>query len=316
MLVDPTVWQLVLNSILTHGPTMYLYFGVFFIIYTSFFSYFRSSKQKKYIFFIVILTNVFSIWMVLQQTLQGNFNIVSSFFIILNGLILLSTIILWMSGELDMSIIPNRSAPFENTIYGTFIVIVLVLSGKYFVGLSSTNLFSMSVAYAILFNKNVLSHVPAIYSSRTKNIDLIEKIVTDSVAEFKKIKNPLKREIFCIITNESTSRIEDIPRQYFDNYEAFYNRELAKEDRTNRYVAVATLGYIVIKDFFKGKREVFVTIIDVYPNKHKQGYEFYYREKDKDVSEDQIIYKDRIPNAFMGYIEKKSKRFSWEEFLS
>ena len=300
-LVDPTMRAGAL-VVLQYSPKSAIGLGIFYIIYTTFFSYFLSVKHKYYIFFFSLIVNGWSVWTTSEHLLANKENFLSIVILLINALILLVTIILWLFGKLDTDTIPNRSAQYINIFYGSIVVTVLILIGKYGLDFSWPTLFSMSVGYAILFNKKFLERWPEVNSKRKLNMDSIENMVARSIEIFKKDLEDTGASVpFCIIITERKVRKVYIPSQYHENVELFFERELAQEDRTEKFVAVIWYTDTTHKKFLRKKIELGAYVINIYPNTRKRGYQFqYFLNTGKDYALDEkIVYADRIKNHLM-----------------
>ena len=75
-LVDPTMRAGSL-VVLQHSPKSAIGLGIFYIIYTTFFSYFLSVKHKYYIFFFSLIVSGWSVWTTSEHLLANKENFLS-----------------------------------------------------------------------------------------------------------------------------------------------------------------------------------------------------------------------------------------------
>ena len=298
--VDPSL-RATAYDLLVHSPKAEAYAGMIYIIYTTFFSYFRTIRQKSSIFYFIMLTNVLSIFAVGSHLMHDGGNILSYGVFLLSALILLGTIVLWTAGELDSETISSRSAEYSPVLYGSFIVIFLVIITKFGLGFKWPTIFSLSVSYAILFNKNVIAYMPKIPSSRTADMDAIERIMNASIAALAN-EPETPEEDFCMIVSQHGYRKAVYSKQDLAYPERFYARELARENRTDRFVAISTRSEYEYRPFFlRSKRVRDVYAVNIYPNDRRRGWQFI-RFVDTgldDNLDNKTVYLQRIENLFV-----------------
>lgn len=282
-------------SIITHGPKSIIYGGVFYIISTTLFSYFRTEKQKIYMFCFVLLANACSIYAVIIDFKQ--LNIISLLFLLINIFIFLSSITLLLSGELHNDSIPNRAARYANVLYGSLVVIALVLIGKYKFLLSWNMLFSFSVGYAMLFNQYLIKYIPPINAKRSQDIDAIEALVEKALVSIDETPLNFKYKLFCTIVSDQVRTVL-IPEHYREDVFPFFERELAQENRTTPFVAVIWNSFYEYKRLFSKRTIIPAVAVNVYPNTGKKGYQFVRTTGPRSTAE-KLIYTTRVENIFV-----------------
>lgn len=277
-----------------HGPKKIIYLGLFYIIYTTIFSYFRTVKQKKYMFYFILLLNACSIYVTFNHIWgQGGDHLISIVPLLINTFVLFTTIIIWIGGELDSDIIPTRSASYSNVIYGSVMVALIIFIGKYTINLLWPSLFSFAVGYAIMFNSYVSKHLPVINKKKTEAINDIENLLSKASTYFRETGQYTS----IAIVTEGKARFVKIPHQYEDDVFPFIEREIKQEDRTSHFVAVVWNGVIEIPRFFRKPKTVIGVATIIYPNNGKKGYQFFQKYGQHGLTSP--VYLGRIENIFI-----------------
>lgn len=277
--------------------------GIGFAFYTVFFSYFKNETQKFYMFWFAVLTNFLSA--VASISLLNSAGVPSLYYIApaINIAIFLLMVVFWHADVLDTSVLPHKSSNFSNIVYGTGVVIILVVLAEHVWHMPWPAVFSFAIGYATIANQAVAEYLPKIFGQRDQKINALDIAVNRSIECMLKNLRDENNWMACVVTDEGTKPLGRSSK-YDSSIDVFLADEIRKLNRTNQVVAIATVGtYTFKRQWFSPTREESAVIIDAYPNDETSGHQFCqmikYNEVDILERYKGLIYLNKVPNIYV-----------------